>query len=387
MNEFAPAATVRKAFSRFRKPFGLGMQEYLCALKAIAGGWGDEPDRLKQTLILLWCRSWSDRTELESSWPSLIVRIFRKKTDLPALERPAPTDNNVREPDRNIREKDVESAGSPARNASDADPSAEQVVPPDRNPQSPQPAPPEPQIHPEARSTAFAPLPLKAPVCERPEPEPFPEPQTYWPVTRRSMAYGWRYLRRATRSGLESLLDVEATVDRAASQGFFLEPVYRRREDNQARLLLLVDRDGSMVPLHRFTDDLADTAREDATLASVEVFYFHNVPSEYVYRDARLASPIKLKEVLGRCDRETSVLIVSDAGAARGRRSMERIRATTQFLVTLQWKTSLVGWLNPIPCDRWQNSSAEAISYLVPMQEMNEDGFGNAIDIVRGVRN
>ncbi len=60
------------------------------------------------------------------------------------------------------------------------------------------------------------------------------------------MSYGWRYLRRLAATGIADVLDMEATVEQAARQGFFLAPVYRRPSGNQARLLLLIDRGGSI---------------------------------------------------------------------------------------------------------------------------------------------
>jgi hypothetical protein len=150
--------------------------------------------------------------------------------------------------------------------------------------------------------------------------------------------------------------------------------------------LLLVDQNGSMTPFHRFSRDLVETARDESTLQpeQVNVFYFHNVPAASVYKDLYLTEPIALEKVLASCDNETSVLIVSDAGAARGYRKLDRIRATTSFLFKLRRHTTLIAWLNPMPEERWIGSSAEIIANLVPMYEMDNDGLSNAIDIVRG---
>jgi len=348
MNELSPKTIVKQLFDRLRKPFNLGMQEYLSALDAIEGNWGDwEEDlqKLKFTLLLLWCSSPSERDELELIWESFSSVLETKSQET-------------------VEQKDSQASFLQDR--------------------SPTPTPTDPV--PEPRSpveASLTPLPIKAPSYQF-ETEDYPDLQAYWPVTRRSMAYGWRYLRRPVAEGTPDVLDVEATVERASRQGFFLSPVYRRREVNLAHLLLFVDRDGSMVPLHRFTEDLVETARNDSDIQRVEAVYFHNVPSQYVYQDSHLTTPIPLDRVLATCDEDTTVLIVSDGGAARGYRAMERFRATTQFLVRLKRRTASICWLNPIPRDRWQNSSAEAISYLVPMQQMDEDGFSNAIDIVRG---
>lgn len=353
MSEFSPEPIILRLFQRLRlKKFSLGINEYSAALDAIEGGFGSSNlDDLKQMLRMLWCHSLAEYGQFEESWLETL--------------QPAP--------------KTIEGSGA----------SAEQVSP---KPQGPvtstareTPVPVAASLPVEQPDTDFSTLPVRSPFIPA-EIEDLPELHAYHPLSRRSMAYGWRYLRRSVATGIADVVDVQATVEQAARQGFFLAPVYRRREVNQARLLLLIDQGGSMTPFHRFTRDLVETALATGVFPEeqVHVGYFHNFPTEYVYRDAHLTSPRATSELLAECDRETSVLIVSDAGAARGFRRMERIRKTTEFLVKLKQYSSLISWLNPMPHDRWQGSSAEVIAYLAAMEQMDTDGLGNAIDVVRG---
>jgi hypothetical protein len=210
------------------------------------------------------------------------------------------------------------------------------------------------------------------------------ELNTYWPLSRRSMIYGWRYLRQPIPDGPAELLDIEGTVNEVARLGFFLSPVYRRRDVNHAHLLLFIDQDGSMVPFHRFTRDIVETVLHESDIEKKDIIYFNNVPTPHVFLDPFLTNPIALEEVLAQCSSSTSVLIVSDAGAARGFRRIERIRMTTIFLTMLKERTALVGWLNPMPKERWLNTSAYLISHLVSMFQMSPEGFNSAIDVVRG---
>jgi hypothetical protein len=52
------------------------------------------------------------------------------------------------------------------------------------------------------------------------------ELETYWPISRRFMAYMWRYLRRPASTGMRDVLDLNATIDEAARTGLLLEPIY-----------------------------------------------------------------------------------------------------------------------------------------------------------------
>ncbi|MFN0087920.1 MAG: VWA containing CoxE family protein, partial [Blastocatellia bacterium] len=211
----------------------------------------------------------------------------------------------------------------------------------------------------------------------------------YLPISREMMTHGWRALRRPLRDGAFDVLDVPATVERAVRLGFFLDAVYRRRETNHAHLVLLVDQGGSMVPFHRFARDLAETAlaEQEHRLRKAEVYYFHNYFAGSLHRDPYLTEEVGRDAALEETDAETSVLIVSDAGAARGHRRRDRIRATAAMLHELRSRTNLIAWLNPMPRARWAASSAEVIEHLAPqfMFQMDPDGFSAAIDVARGL--
>jgi uncharacterized protein len=352
MSEFSPESITLRLFQRLRQAgFSLGMNEYLAALDAISGGFGSSDwNALKSMLRQLWCHSLAEQSQFELSWTDIRQTTqMTERSDAAAEPLPAPP------------QAPLTSASRPA----------------------PTPlAAPRPV---ESPDPDFSPLPVRSPLLSV-EGEDLPELHTYHPLSRRSMAYGWRYLRRFVATRAADVVDVTATVEQAARSGFFLAPVYRRRAVNQARVLLLIDQGGSMTPFHRFTRDLVETALATGVFPEeqVQVGYFHNFPTEYVYRDAHLTAPRPLADLWVEGDGETSVLIVSDAGAARGFRRMERIRKTTEFLVKLKRYSSLISWLNPMPRDRWQGSSAAVIAYLVAMEQMDTDGLGNAIDVVRG---
>ena len=80
----------------------------------------------------------------------------------------------------------------------------------------------------------------------------------------------------------------------------------------------------------------------------------------------------------------TVALIFSDGGALRGGFNKERIRATKQFLVQLQQKVNSIVWLNPLPLERWQGTTAGAIARIVPMREVSPQGFQQAMNLLRG---
>lgn len=353
MSEFDPQSLVLRLFLRLNKSqFKLGVGEYMAALQAVEGGFGHDLDTLEDTLKLLWCHSLREQSQFESIWQS-------ETADLRVCQRRKPPFPGGRQP-------------NPAK--------------PERQPASlpdPDPLPPPPLG--QRPEPGIGALPVQAPSRLVIDEEPSTL-QAYYPISRRSMVYNWRYLRRPIADGPQDVLDIAATLQQVTRQGFYLSPVYRRRSRNDARLLLLVDQNGSMMPFHHFTRDLVETAKAEGALApdNVRAFYFQNVPVGTVYQDPYLTEPMGLRAVLDSCDAGTSVLLVSDAGAARGYRTKDRIRSTIRFLAQLKRYTTLIAWLNPMPKQRWVGNSAEIIANAVPMFQMDNDGLSNAIDVVRG---
>jgi uncharacterized protein with von Willebrand factor type A (vWA) domain len=350
MSDFNSRPLLTRLFYRLRRDgFALGVSEYLVALEAIEGGWGiQDANALKKLLRLLWCHSLAQQDHLEV--------IFRA---ISAEETP-----------EEAKSREIRSESSPSSAAS-TNPylitSGEQVPSMVESP---------------TLSPEFSLLPVKSSInlLEQTEDRDF---QAYYPISRRYMVYSWRYLRRMVADGREDVLDVEATIAKVCEQGFFLEPKYARREENHADLLLLIDQEGSMTPFHRFTRDLVETAQYESNIQQVRVGYFHNVPAEYIYRDPYLTEKVLFASILAECDGNTSVLIVSDGGAARGDRRSERFSATAEVLWQIKQHTKLIAWLNPVPPKRWQGTTAQFIAQLLPMYPLDPHGLNQAITQIR----
>lgn len=359
MNEFDAQDWISRLFLRLRqRGYLLGIDEYQAALKAAEAGFAQTEAALIEMVQILWCHSRSQQNQLIPIWQDLQRQVKRQQAAPDELKERR--ENEVEKPERSQERQEVTEAPKPEPVVTEVEMQPKQEV---------------------------ASLPVQAPSFTPTEQEGMLSLQNYFPVSRRVMVYGWRFLQRPVADGCKTVLDLTATVQRVTEQGYYLAPVYRRKQRNAAKLLLLIDQNGSMMPFHRFSRDLVETAREESLLEveNVQVVYFHNVPANYVYRDVYLTQPVELKEVLGQCDSDTSVLIVSDAGAARGYRRQERIQNTTRFLLQLRKRSSLIAWLNPMSRKRWVGSSAEILAYLVPMFQMDRFGFVDAIDVLRGL--
>ena len=212
----------------------------------------------------------------------------------------------------------------------------------------------------------------------------FIQKDEYFPITRRQMKQSWRYLRRPTHEGPSVELDVDATINEIGRTGHLLKPVLVPRRQNRFELLLLNDQDGSMVPFHMLSRRLAATALRGGRLGQADIYYFHNCPVEYLYRDTAFVEAELIQNVLHRRDKYTGVLIFSEAGAARGGLSIDRIKITKKFLHQLKQYTRYMAWLNPMPHSRWSRTTAGRIMELIPMFDISRRGLDNAISVLRG---
>lgn len=204
------------------------------------------------------------------------------------------------------------------------------------------------------------------------------------PMDKRDMAGIWRKLRYLQQEDSSEDVDVSATTRSLEQTGFLLRPVLKNRRKNQAKLVILLDQGGSMEPFTLFIGALLESILRSGSLRQVDIFYFHDIPEHYLYKQPTLWGSTALESVLLEYCQNTSVLLVSDAGAARGHYDSIRLKATKEFLAQLNQCTYLSAWLNPVPKARWLGNTAGHIAQLLPMFPLDWEGLNDIVNILRG---
>ena len=236
-----------------------------------------------------------------------------------------------------------------------------------------------------------------------------------YPLTAREVAQAWRRLRRPIRSGPAVELDVVATVDQRGRRGVATPPVVVPRRRNTARLLLLIDRHGSMTPFHSYVDYVVAAIRDAGRIDDVLTAYYHDLPSGNTdrsaleeiadpfrpdldlvlpfiqpmrngraYSDPDLTVPRSFGDILRQITPATGVLIISDAGAARRRFDIVRLLDTVAMLKSVIASAAAVSWLNPVPQELWRRSTASQVARYIPMYPFTKQGLYQAVDTLRG---
>jgi uncharacterized protein len=97
-----------------------------------------------------------------------------------------------------------------------------------------------------------------------------------------------------------------------------------------------------------------------------------------------LLTPCLLADIVIGTGPDTAVVVVSDAGAARGSMDPARNLAAVAFVRALYERRQRVVWLNPMPAELWAGSSAAQLARHVPMFALDRPGLHRAVDVLRG---
>ena len=179
----------------------------------------------------------------------------------------------------------------------------------------------------------------------------------------RNIKVALRRLRRFARQGAPDELDMDATIDGTARQGW-LDIHMRPERRNTIKVLLFLDIGGSMDAHVKMCEELFSAAKTE--FKHLEFFYFHNCLYEGVWKDNRRRHSEKFPtwDVLNKYPADWRAIFVGDATMSPYEVTMpggsvehwnEEAGAVWMKRATQQWDK--VAWLNPSP-ERYWNYSA-----------------------------
>jgi len=183
----------------------------------------------------------------------------------------------------------------------------------------------------------------------------------------RNIKIALRRLRRFAREGAADELDIDATIDGTARQGW-LDVVMRPERHNAVKLLLFLDVGGSMDPWVKLCEELFSAATTE--FKNLEFFYFHNCPYEGVWKDnrRRFTERTPLWDVLHKYGHDYKLVLVGDASMSpyeitHPGGSVEHFNeesgAVWMHRLTTTYPAAI--WLNPVPEQQWGYSQSVRI--------------------------
>lgn len=214
----------------------------------------------------------------------------------------------------------------------------------------------------------------------------------------RQLRTALRRLRQLVRTGPQSELDLDETVDETCRNAGEIELVFRAPRRNDVRLLLLMDVGGTMDPYYEPVSRLLSALHEERGLREFRTYYFHNCVYDHVYTNARLgrtdAHPTA--RLFRELDSRWKLMIVGDAAMHPN----ELLRPhggidprTTTATPGVVWLQRLLDhfdravWLNPDPPDAWDGyQTSRVVHHLFPMFHLSVDGLTEAVQSLVGSR-
>jgi uncharacterized protein len=183
----------------------------------------------------------------------------------------------------------------------------------------------------------------------------------------RNIKIALRRLRKFARTGSADELDIDATVDGTAKQGW-LDIHMRPERRNAIKVLLFLDVGGSMDPFIKLCEELFSAATSE--FKNLEFFYFHNCPYEGVWKDnrRRFAERTPTWEVLHKFPHDYKLIFVGDAAMSpyeisHPGGSVEHFNeeAGAVWMQRMANTYPATIWLNPTPEAHWGYSQSTKI--------------------------
>lgn len=205
----------------------------------------------------------------------------------------------------------------------------------------------------------------------------------------RDLQAALKALRSLAKEGPETL-HLDRTISRTADNAGEIELVYDHEKKNRVHLVLIMDTGGSMDPHTRLVERLFTAAKEAKGFKSFQAWYFHNVPTGWLYRDYVAWDRQPIEEVLSEWTPLHRLVFVGDASmatweltGASPRRWGEPGLSGLDWLQRIRARCPASVWLNPDPPRYWQHPTVEAIGAVFPMFSLSLDGLRDAVRKLR----
>jgi len=207
----------------------------------------------------------------------------------------------------------------------------------------------------------------------------------------RNIKVALRRLRRFARKGAADELDIDATIDGTARQGW-LDIHMRSERHNAVKLLLFLDVGGSMDPHIKICEELFSAATSE--FKNLEFFYFHNCPYESVWKDNRRrhAERIPTWDVLHKYGHDYKLIFVGDASMSpyeitHPGGSVEHFNEEAG-MVWMQRLTNTypsAAWLNPMGEQYWGYSQSTSLIRQLMQERMYPMTLAGLDDAMRAL--
>ncbi len=195
-------------------------------------------------------------------------------------------------------------------------------------------------------------------------------------------------LRKLTKQGAETELDIDATVKETGRNGGEIDLIMRAPRKNKLKVMLFMDVGGSMDAHARVSERLFSAAHQQTHFQAFESYLFHNCIYETLHKDSFETQQVLTADILKKIDHTWTLIFVGDAWMSPY--ELTQIGGAINYeynnpvpgikvLQAFTEKTPKVVWLNPEPERIWGAPSIRMVRKHFLMFEMTVDGLGDAV--------
>ena len=208
-------------------------------------------------------------------------------------------------------------------------------------------------------------------------------------VSSRNMQLALRRLRKFARTGSDSLLDIDGTIDSTAKNAGLLNIKMIPERHNAVKVLVFFDIGGSMDSYIESCEKLFSAVRSE--FKHLEFFYFHNFIYESVWKDnhRRFNETTATLDILNKYSRDYKVIFVGDASmspyeivSSGGSVEHWNEESGELWMKRILYHYDNVVWVNPVDEGDWDYSqSTMMIKSLLrnQMYPMSINGLENCM--------
>jgi len=204
--------------------------------------------------------------------------------------------------------------------------------------------------------------------------------KNYYPFVDRHLQLLWRNLRKNSYRTDFSTIDIDRCVEDICKNKISTNIFYEQRLENEAQLITIVDKGGSMTSFKWLSKQISNTATKE--IGKNTVYYCNNLPVPVLFEDEKQSKEVKWNEFIQTVSNK-AFLIISDAGVVNESFNSKRIEITKEILRQIKITNSKVVWLNPMPADKWNKTSANQIRQSVQIYECTYEGIFQAINLLK----
>ena len=194
----------------------------------------------------------------------------------------------------------------------------------------------------------------------------------FFPIKERRLKQYLRYSKNRTVKTISSNIDIQKTVEETASLGGFPNIFFAKEFSFFDKCILFIDKGDTMIGFHEFSNFIRKSIQASPISINLKEYYFEGFDRNGYYERSKF---VLEEEILSQLNKQSIIIIMSDAGAAKGARNDSLVIDIIRFLESIKGRTNRILWLNPVPRKRWSGTPAFFLPLHVKAIELTKDGI------------